>query len=710
MKRFGIVMMLVVFCSTFAYAQSQTSTNPQETLVPRLLRFSGTASDSNGKPLTEITGITFLIYKDQQAGAPLWMETQNVRPDAAGRYTITLGAAKAGGIPVELFTSGEARWVGVQVQGQTEQPRALLLSVPYALKAVDAQTLGGKPASAFVLAPTGSGWGAEASAPGSTKSQAAKPQFTSSGKLNYIPLFTDNSGDLGNSNIYQSPAGNVGIGFTNPQQKLVIAAPAGGGVVNASNLADQDMQITLSAPGASDKHAYFGTSTATNLTLGVGGVEKVRITNAGNVGIGSKNPKQRLVIAAPAGGGVLNASNLADQDLQVTLSAPGASDKYAYFGPSTATSLTLGVGGLDMMRLTNAGRVGIGTNAPAATLDVHGTSNFTGSVTASSFNGSGAGLTNITAANSAALGGFPAAFFATLGSNTFAGGQAVNNMNGNVGLSASGTVEGVYGSGMQYGVKGTAGFANGEGVYGSAAGAGVYGYSNGGGPGTSTGYGVYGTGTNVGVMGVGGEQIAVEAMNDSSDSSHPSLFAYNQYSYGWPFTAKNASGNGCSIDLHGNINCTGSKNAVVPIDGGRRKVALSAIESPKNWFEDFGSDQLLNGAAVVHLEPEFAQTVNTALAYHVFLTPNGDCQGLYVSQKTPGSFEVHELGKGTSNVKFDYRIVALRKNFENVRMADHTHDDDAINKMLEKMAPSLQPENKTILPGENRTDSSAYRN
>jgi hypothetical protein len=51
-----------------------------------------------------------------------------------------------------LFSSGEARWLGVQVQGQAEQPRTLLLSVPYALKALDAETIHGMPLSAFVLA------------------------------------------------------------------------------------------------------------------------------------------------------------------------------------------------------------------------------------------------------------------------------------------------------------------------------------------------------------------------------------------------------------------------------------------------------------------------------------------------------------------------------------------------------------------------------
>ena len=62
------------------------------------------------------------------------------------------------------------------------------------------------------------------------------------------------------------------------------------------------------------------------------------------------------------------------------------------------------------------------------------------------------------------------------------------------------------------------------------------------------------------------------------------------------------------------------------------------------------------------------------MEYHVFLTPNGDCKGLYVIQKTASSFEVHELGGGSSNVSFDYRIVALRKNFENIRLEDHTKD------------------------------------
>src|SRR5260370_2433763 len=141
----------LLFCPPSSAQQSSPSPSPA--VVPRLVNFSGRAADTQGKPIAGIAGVTFAIYKDQYAGAPLWMETQNVHPDAKGNYTVQLGASQSDGLPLELFSSGDARWLGVTVNGGQEQPRVLLLSVPYALKAADAQTLGGLPPSAFLLAP-----------------------------------------------------------------------------------------------------------------------------------------------------------------------------------------------------------------------------------------------------------------------------------------------------------------------------------------------------------------------------------------------------------------------------------------------------------------------------------------------------------------------------------------------------------------------------
>src|ERR1022692_4142246 len=134
----------------------------QASVVPTLVNFKGIITDINGKPVTGTVGVTFYLYKDSEGGAPLWMETQNVQPDKSGRYTVSLGATTSTGLPTDVFVSGEGRWLGGQPEGQAEQPRVLLLSVPYALKAGDAETIGGLPASAFVLANGAQGAGTNA--------------------------------------------------------------------------------------------------------------------------------------------------------------------------------------------------------------------------------------------------------------------------------------------------------------------------------------------------------------------------------------------------------------------------------------------------------------------------------------------------------------------------------------------------------------------
>lgn len=174
--------------------------------VPRQVRVSNVFHPANGLAPSPVESVTLSIYREQDGGTALWSETQNVSVDPEGRYTALLGATLPDGVPADLFASGEPRWLGVRFNrpGEVEQPRVQLVSVPYALKAADAETLGGKPASAYVLAPSGGGAttdSAVASTAGSAelKKNPTTPKITSTGSMNSLTKFTDNSGDIGNS-------------------------------------------------------------------------------------------------------------------------------------------------------------------------------------------------------------------------------------------------------------------------------------------------------------------------------------------------------------------------------------------------------------------------------------------------------------------------------------------------------------------------------
>jgi len=93
------------------------------------------------------------------------------------------------------------------------------------------------------------------------------------------------------TNIYYN-SGNVAIGTTTPDAKLVVA---GSGIIeNLTNTLDQDLKFSLTTTGAIDKYALIAPSTATNLAFGVASLEKMRITNSGYVGIGTTTPGTKL--------------------------------------------------------------------------------------------------------------------------------------------------------------------------------------------------------------------------------------------------------------------------------------------------------------------------------------------------------------------------------------------------------------------------------
>ena len=147
----GICMAILLTSAGLKAQQANSGTTGQAVTMNRLITFSGTLKDSSGQPRLGTAGITFGIYTSQEGGDPLWRESQTVQTDEQGRYTVLLGSTEKEGLPLEVFSNGRAQWLGVEVQGEKEQARVLLWAVPYALKAADADTVGGKPLSSFVL-------------------------------------------------------------------------------------------------------------------------------------------------------------------------------------------------------------------------------------------------------------------------------------------------------------------------------------------------------------------------------------------------------------------------------------------------------------------------------------------------------------------------------------------------------------------------------
>ena len=110
------------------------------------------------------------------------------------------------------------------------------------------------------------------------------------------------------------------------------------------------------------------------------------------------------------------------------------------------------------------------------------------------------------------------------------------------------------------------------------------------------------------------------------------------------------------------INGTGSVATIVDTPEGAR-VNMFCPEAPEILFEDHGQGKLVNGEARIELDPIFTHNivVNEKHPLRVYVQLEGDCNGVYVSNKSLKGFSVTELLKGRSNVSFSYQVVANRK-------------------------------------------------
>jgi hypothetical protein len=161
--------------------------------------------------------------------------------------------------------------------------------------------------------------------------------------------------------------GNVGIGTTSPGSKLAVA-----GEIRTSEGSDY---TTISTSGGD---TIFGniSSGANNIRIFNGGSERMRITSAGNVGIGTTSPNTALEVDGAIS---TTTSDYAQGTTgsRLLLETSGSGNTHSYIqaqssgGTSSAEDLALQLYG---------GNVGIGTSSPSEKLAVNGNASISGGI------------------------------------------------------------------------------------------------------------------------------------------------------------------------------------------------------------------------------------------------------------------------------------------------------------------------------------------
>lgn len=205
----------------------------------------------------------------------------------------------------------------------------------------------------------------------------------------------------------------------------------------------------------------------------------------------------------------------------------------------------------------------------------------------------------------------------------------------------------------------------GDGVDGftiQSKGVGVYGYNT-----NSSGTGIIGAGNNV----FGGGYYLIAGSGGAFTGSTTGLYA-TYTSSGSPtqaiYTEDNVGNivrvNYWSGTTQYKIFGAGTVSTVAENLDNKSKVVLHAPEAPEILFEDYGQGKLVNGKAHIDIDPIFSKNVaiNDKHPLRVFIQLEGDCNGVYVTNKSKTGFDVVELQKGNSNVSFQWHIVCNRAN------------------------------------------------
>ncbi len=432
----------------------------------------------------------------------------------------------------------------------------------------------------------------------------------------------------------------VGIGTTNPAAgaMLDINSDNSGIVIPRVALTATNLQAPITAPSPEIGLMVFNTATA--------GTAPNNVTPGFYFWNGS---------------GWVRLASGASTDWALTGNAgttPGTAAGENFIGTSDAQALIIATNGNERMRILDNGQISINEDTPIA-IDRFTVQGESGEYAINGYTSNGGAIYGLNNGGSG---------WGVLGESTDVGVEGY----GTIGVIGESPLAGAFGIlALNSNLSGSALLAignNGPGTYltggtgiASNGNSGIFGYGrnvNGTGiiaagnnnpiiASLTTGSGVAGTGTRFGVFGI--------ATNTTGDNYGGIFYTSREgiadatYVGGW------------NADTKQKVIGTGAVSTIVK-DTENNPVVMFAPEAPEIILQDYGVGQLVNGKAKINLDPIIVKNIRVDNQHplKVFVQLEGDCNGVYVTNKTQNGFEVVELQGGKSNVSFSWKIAATR--------------------------------------------------
>lgn len=188
-------------------------------------------------------------------------------------------------------------------------------------------------------------------------------------------------------------AGAVGIGISNPTEKLTVVNSSSGIVGRFTNNINQTLDLGVISGSGSAGGVYYNNANSGYHSFQVGGSTKLKIEASGDVGIGTSSPQATLHVGDSGATqilvgttdnslttnqvigefGIWKSDPSGSGSAQVTASMKAISSSSIGSGSHLLFSSDGGSGATERLRLTSDGNLGLGTSSPAGRLDVRHT-------------------------------------------------------------------------------------------------------------------------------------------------------------------------------------------------------------------------------------------------------------------------------------------------------------------------------------------------